>query len=112
MDLPVKTFCPACGQAAGPADNFCPHCGKEFKSHALPVSFYGQVATYAVSLFLPPFGLWYVVKYLRRGNPQAKRVAIIAAILTAISIIYTIYLFIGIINSATQSINELNSLGL
>lgn len=112
MDFQAKTFCPACGRAAGPTDNFCPHCGQEFNRQPLPVSFYGQVIAYAVSLLLPPFGLWYVFKYLRRGNSQAKRVAVIAAILTAISVIYAVYLFISIMNSVSQSIKELNGLGL
>jgi len=43
--------------------------------------------SYLVSLFFPPFGLYYVVKFFLRPEPDARRAAWINLALTALAII-------------------------
>jgi hypothetical protein len=71
-----------------------------------------QIWVYFVSLFLPPFGLWYAWKYLKEGDYESRKIGIIAIILTIISVIITIWLSIDIINSVFKSLNEMSNLGI
>lgn len=48
-----------------------------------------RLKSYLVSLFLPPFGLYYVIKFLIRGEPSARRTAWICLAITIVSILVT-----------------------
>jgi uncharacterized membrane protein YqaE (UPF0057 family) len=70
-----------------------------------------KIIVYAISLFLPPFGLWYAWKYLKYNNYESKKIGVVAIILTIISTVITLWLATGFINSVFQSLNEINNLG-
>lgn len=74
-----------------------------------------QIGIYAMSILLPPLGLWPGIKYIFQKDEKIKTVGIIAVILTIISIIVNLWLFMNIINSATSgvnsSINQFQNLG-
>jgi len=51
-----------------------------------------RTRAYMVSLLLPPFGLYYVVKFFMIGDPGARRAAWTCLILTVISVGLTAWL--------------------
>jgi len=57
---------------------------------------------------LPPFGLWYVWKYLKQKDGKSKKIGIAAAILTVISVIVAIWSAERFVNSINQALNSIN----
>jgi uncharacterized membrane protein YvbJ len=86
----------------------CPNCGKPQRDKPPSVSLSRQITVYSVSLFLPPFGFWYVWKYLKQKDGKSKKIGIAAAILTVISIIVTIWFTERFVNSINQALNSVN----
>ena len=98
-----QTNCKFCGQAIFTNYYFCPYCGKKIIEP--PITALKEISVYLLSVFLPPLGLWPGIKYLSQKNEKAKRVGLIAIILTIISTIVTIWISIGLLGSLTQSLN-------
>jgi len=90
------------------SDFFCPNCGKQLKDKPPSVTLWKQVVIYSVSLFLPPFGLGYAWKYYRDGDKKSKIIALVAVVLTLVSIVVTIWYTETAINSVNQQLNSLN----
>jgi len=108
MDAPSKIICPACRATVLAASHFCPNCGKPLRDKLPAVSLSGQAIVCAVSLFLPPFGLWYAWKYLKQPDVKSKNIGIAALILTAISLIVTVWLVRGLVDLFNQALNSAN----
>ena len=104
--------CPNCGSILAPDDLFCARCGAKIVNQAQSVGLGKQIYIYAVSLFLPPLGLVWTWKYLRSSSSQMKRVGIIAAILTIISIWLTIWATMGFLQGMQSQLNSYSNLGL
>jgi len=103
--------CEECGREMSDEALACPSCGKPQKNKPLSTSLSEQMKVYSVSLFLPPFGLWYVYKYLKQKDKKSKRIGIVALILTIISTIGTIWFAKGFMNSVNQAVNTMNIYG-
>ena len=104
-DIP-QIVCRYC-KAEVPADAyFCPNCGKMLKEKT---TISRQIVIYFISIFLPPFGLWYVWKYLKQTDAKSKKIAIAALVLTIVSTAATIWLTIALMNSISQQVNSINS---
>lgn len=91
MEQPELSICTTCHQPILPAYYFCPNCGANLKEKPTPVSLALQIGIYAVSIFLPPLGFWPGYKYFIKKYPPARRVGIIALVLTILSTILTIW---------------------
>ncbi|MGA2910268.1 MAG: zinc ribbon domain-containing protein [Candidatus Microgenomates bacterium] len=102
---PQEKLCPFCHTPIADSYYFCPNCGKNLKPAPLPTKVLTQIGIYALSIFLPPLGLWPGIKYLNQGNEKAKIIGTVAISLTVISTVVTIWLAVGFINQANQSIN-------
>ena len=81
----------------------------------MQISIVKQLSIYALSIFLPPLGLFPGIKYLSNKNPSAKKIGAIALVLTLISTIVTIWISVGLISSVNSAVNsqmqEYNNLG-
>lgn len=84
---------------------FCPNCGKMLKESHFPIPIEKQIGVYALSILLPPLGLWPGIKYLIGKNEKAKTVGAIAIILTVISTIITLWTAIGFVNQINKNVN-------
>jgi uncharacterized membrane protein YqaE (UPF0057 family) len=115
MELKQQS-CRFCGFPVSENFYFCPGCGKKLIEP--PITLLKTLGVYAISIFLPPFGLVPAVKYLLQNNPKSKKVGIVAIILTIISTIIAVWLTMGLINQMNQSImqqanlDQYKSLGL
>lgn len=111
----AASLCPYCQSATQPDAYFCSQCGKAVRSKPLSVTLMRKLAVYSVSLFLPPFGLWYAWKYLRQEGSTAKRIGIAAILLTIIATALTVWSTVALLNTINQAVNDfggLNSLSL
>lgn len=111
MDTP-SLICQNCGNTLSPDDLFCSTCGTKIEKQPLTVGIGRQIWIYFISLALPPFGLIWTWKYLRSSNSQLKRIGIIAAILTVISIILTIWTTVGFLQGIQSQLNSYTNMGL
>lgn len=111
-----QLICPQCKAIAIPGSRFCATCGTPLNVGPLTISVGRQIWIYLVSLAVPPLGLIWTFKYLRQKDPQPRRVALIAAVLTVVSTIVTLWATLGIMQSVQSQIqtqmNALHSAGL
>lgn len=97
--------CPSCKATISSTDYFCSNCGKKIKNKPLSTSAGSQTATYLISFFLPPFGLFRGFKYLRQEDGKSKVIGIIACILTIISLTISTSLTLNFANALNQELN-------
>lgn len=95
MDV-AAPICPVCHQVVLPEQYFCANCGSALKEKQEPISFPVQLGVYALSLFLPPLGLWPGIKYVAKKNSYAKRVGWIAIGLTIVSSVASIWVMFSL----------------
>lgn len=67
-----------------------------------------KIRAYLVSIFLPPFGLYYVFKYFASGDTEGKRLAVICLVLTIVSILITFSLAGSIFSSLGGNFQNLS----
>lgn len=90
------------------ADNFyyCPNCGKKVKDTPLSKTLVTQLGIYALSILLPPLGLWPGIKYLRQKDKKLKIIGLTAILLTIISCIISFYAAWMLGNNLNKQIND------
>lgn len=104
-------LCPSCQFPVIETNYFCPNCGKKLKEPPVKTSIGSQIGIYAVSIFLPPFGLVPGFKYLFNQNQKVKMIGIVAIVLSIISIVITIWITVSTINRINTTLNsQLNGL--
>lgn len=91
---------------------FCSNCGKKLHEKPLSASVLKQAGMYLVSVLLPPFGLWWAVKYLRQGDSTGKKIGIAIIALTVISLALNIWGTIALYDTYSQLLNPYRNLGL
>ncbi|OGM15923.1 hypothetical protein A2V56_04880 [Candidatus Woesebacteria bacterium RBG_19FT_COMBO_42_9] len=94
--------CPSCHIEVRSTDYFCYNCGKNLKPKPLSTSLTQQILIYLGSVFLPPLGLVWGVRYLRQEDNTSKIVGVISIVLTAI----TSVLLIKFTNDLIKTVNE------
>lgn len=105
--MPI-TECPSCHFTALPLNaHFCPNCGTTL---ATDITVSQQIGLYALSFFLPPFGILPAIKYLRQPTQKAKMVGVIALVLTVLSIVISLVSVLSVMNAYSSTINQLDSL--
>lgn len=101
-----SSICPTCHTEVKPTDYFCFNCGKNLKPKPLSTSVSSLVVLYAISIFLPPFGVFKGLKYLQEKDSQRKIIGLIAVLLTITSLIITIMLTFNIANTVNEQVNS------
>lgn len=104
---PLPEICPHCQALVSNEAFFCPNCGKALKEEPISVSLGKQLAVYAISFFLVPFGLIWAVKYIQSSNGEAKKVGYVCLALTVFSSIITLYLAVQTIGVMSGFISTL-----
>ena len=101
-----NVVCPKCHIAVKGTDFFCFNCGANLKPKPLNTTLPYQLLLYLGSIFLPPLGIIWGIRYLREVNTTSKIIGIILIILTLISLIVAIVLSINIINSVNSQVTK------
>lgn len=108
METPTEITCRTCGTMALPEAYFCANCGHQLREKPPATSWQAQGKAYAVSFFLPPFGLWSAWKYLKQPDRTSRAVGIVCVALTVASLWATIWYTQQLIASLNRQINEIN----
>ena len=110
------SICPFCHLPTTQDEYFCHNCGKKLREKELSTTIGKQIYIYAVSILLPPAGLWWGVKYLRQGDSKSQKIGVAAIVLTMLSLIinlYFIWLFYqSFIKQLNNSMQQINGLGI
>jgi len=102
-------ICKYCGVNIVPEDYFCPSCGKELKAKLLSEGIWKQIGIYSLSFFLPPFGLWPGIKYLRQPDDKSKMIGFISILLTVVSIDLSFWITAAFLGGYSQMLNSLSN---
>ncbi|MFH1896369.1 MAG: zinc ribbon domain-containing protein [bacterium] len=102
----METQCPQCHTTVRPTDYFCYNCGHNLKPAAPSMSFTSQATLYIKSVFVPPFGIFWAIKYLKQTDSKSRMVGIIAVILTVTSFIISIILFKNFVADLNTQVNQ------
>lgn len=109
----IPPTCPQCHQPVQPEWYFCPNCGKDLRAKPRSTTVLMQVGIYALSVFLPPLGLWPGIQYLREADPKAKQIGMAAIALTVVSTIVTVWITYAFLESYINQVNQsINGIGL
>jgi hypothetical protein len=65
-----------------------------------------QIGLYLLSFLLPPLGLWPGIRYLKNSDEKVRHVGLIAIFLTILSIIISIWAYIGFIKAVNKTLNQ------
>jgi len=99
-------ICTQCHIQVRESDYFCFNCGKNLKPKPLSTSALTQCMYYLGSIFLPPMGFIWGIRYLREKSPVAKVVGIICIALTIIVLIIAVQATVAVMNTVNQQINS------
>ena len=110
------SICPFCHLATTPDEYFCHNCGKKLREKELSTTIGRQIYVYAISVLLPPAGIWWGVKYLRQEDSKSQKIGIAAIILTVASLLINLWFILEFYKSYTQKLNDsmqqINNLGI
>ncbi|HEX8931611.1 MAG TPA: zinc ribbon domain-containing protein, partial [Patescibacteria group bacterium] len=86
MNESEMPLCPNCKLPVLADFYYCPNCSQQLRPKPISVSLLKQIGVYLLSFFLPPFGLYPAIKYIRQSDPKTKIIGWVAIALTVISI--------------------------
>ena len=96
--------CPFCSSPISANFFFCPNCGKEIKKAPPSITIVKQIVIYALSILLPPLGLFPGIKYLLQKDEKAKIIGAAAIILTIASSVITVWISLNLFNQLNKTI--------
>lgn len=99
-----QQFCPFCKFPISFNFRFCPNCGKQIQGSSVSTTITKQIGLYAISIFLPPLGLWPGIKYILQKDQKAKIIGAVAISLTILSTIITTMLTINLFNQLNNTL--------
>lgn len=99
-------YCSVCHQPIVETYYFCPNCGKKIHEPPPSTTITKQLSIYAVSILLPPLGLWPGIRYLRQPDQKTRMIGWIAIILTVVSTVVTVRLTLDIMNMMQTTIQD------
>ena len=102
----ITAICPSCGAVVPSAYTFCPNCGKPLGGKSLSTSLRSKIWIYGLSVLLPPLGMWPGIKYFKSEDLEAKKMGMIAIILTVLSTIITLWLTFAFVQSYINQVNS------
>lgn len=106
QQTPQQLVCDFCHVVSSPEFFFCPNCGKELRKKPLSTSVFKQVGLYLFAFFLPPFGLFPGIKYIKQNSQTEKLVGLVMILLTIISTLITVWLTYATIRTAQTLVEK------
>jgi hypothetical protein len=106
-----ETICPKCQNPVLPTDFFCPNCGNKLKENITSTGIAKQIGIYLLSFFLPPFGIWPAIKYLRQKDSKSKTIGAVAIVLTILSLTLSFYFTKSFIDNFQSQLKIYDQIG-
>lgn len=110
----MEPTCPICHVVVRPTDFYCYNCGRNLHAKPLPTGMLAELACYAGSLLLPPFGLWWGMKYIKQDGAVSKRIGWMSIVLTILAsvivTVLTVRIFQGINMQVQQQLQMIEGL--
>ena len=107
----MDNICSKCHVEIRRTDYFCYNCGNNLKPVPPSITLTSQLILYIKSIILPPFGIYWAIKYLRHNDRNTRIVGIIAIVLTIASFVLNIIFFMEFVNNLNAQIDQqMNSL--
>lgn len=106
--MAYTTICSSCGHALHNDFHFCPGCGKAITNKALSTSLSKQIFIYVVSFCFAPFGLRWVLPYMREKTLSGKLIGVTALILTLTSISIALFTALHVGTYYSKMLNGLD----
>ena len=107
----METNCPKCHVVVRPTDYFCYNCGKNLKPAPPTTDTASQIALYAKSILLPPFGIYWALTYLKEKEAKPRIIGVIAIVLTLVSLLIGFIALKNLSDTVNQQMSrQLNSI--
>ena len=101
--------CPSCHISVRPTDYFCFNCGKNLHPAPPSTAIEEQIKLYLGSIFLPPMGIIWGLRYLKQPDQKSKIAGWIMIILTVIVLWLAIKWTVDIVNGVDKQMSQFNS---
>ncbi|HUD20258.1 MAG TPA: zinc ribbon domain-containing protein [Patescibacteria group bacterium] len=105
-----KSFCPVCHTEVRLSDYFCFNCGKNLHEKPPSVTPESQAMLYLGSIFLPPMGVIWGWRYLKRDDQKSKIVGTVAMVITVIVLLLAVKWTVDIVNAVNKQMGQFNSM--
>jgi len=79
--------CPFCNNKIDPKVFYCPICGKKVREKPVSTGFWPVVLLFALCLFLPPLNIGLTIRYMKSGDPKAKKIGTISLVVMIVVLI-------------------------
>ncbi len=99
-------ICPSCHTEVRTNDYYCFNCGENLKPSPPSISASAQLKLYLKSAILPPFGLYWSIKYLKQPESKSKLVGVIAIVITLAIFIYLIVFTRNLVETVNEEVNR------
>ena len=109
METTTSATCPSCKLPVLAEFYFCPNCGKMLRSKPIVLSVPKMFGICLLSFFLPPFGLFHAIKYVRQTNTRTKIVGWLAITLTVAAYGIAILSLMTFMQRVSPILNELST---
>jgi len=98
--------CPFCSTLVDRTAFFCSVCGKNVREKPLSTNTFTQIGLYAVSVLLPPFFLFWTIKYLKSKDPKAKQIGMISLGLMIFALVIAVWLSVAYMKNVSHGVNQ------
>jgi hypothetical protein len=102
LEVMEQNVCQVCHFPLASNFYFCPNCGKKIKEAPPQTNLTAQIGVYAMSIFLPPFGIIPAFRYLRQKDKKSRIIGIIAVLLTILTTVISVWLAVIVFNRVSD----------
>lgn len=107
----MEPTCPQCHAVVRATDFFCYNCGKNLKPKPLATTPETLLMYYLGSIFLPPMGIIWGIRYFRQESRASKVHGVILITMTIIELTLLAVWTVNVMNTINTQVNQqLNSL--
>jgi len=98
--------CPTCHGTIDETDLFCRTCGKNLHAKPPSMELWPLVGLFVGSFLLPPFGIFWGLKYIRDEDQNRKAVGFVAWAITIFSIVLAVVQTVRLMNVISNSVSN------
>jgi len=99
-------LCTQCHVAVRPADYFCFNCGKELHPKPRSLSTLYIIGVLMGSVFLPPLGIIWGLRYVKEQDSKSKTVGVLAIAITIVVLVIVVISSIQFIQLIEDQVNS------